>query len=571
MAKEHEQALIAEFGAETIHGGRLVARMLKREGVEVVFTLSGGHIAAIYEGCKHEGIRVVDVRHEQSAVMAAEGWARVTGKIGVALVTAGPGVTNAMTGIANAFQAGSPVIIIAGRAPLSQDGMGGLQELDHIGMVRPVTKYARTVYETRRIAQYVGDAFRAALSGKPGPAFLDIPFDLLNNLIPVTDAVIPAPGYRAIYGSEAHPQIVEEAAELLAQAERPAIMAGGAVWWCRGVAPFRQLVENLQIPTYLNGMGRGLLPSDHPLFFSLSRKHALKNADVLLIIGTPLDFRLNFGEGIGADTKIIWMDVEPREVGVNKSPTLAIAADVGLALDQIIRALNLPGWRNKGESNARHDWLKTLHENEAKQLAKDEPLMNSDAVPIHPLRLCREIRDFLDRDATVIGDGGDIVTFGARVIRVNEPAHWLDPGAMGTLGVGPGYAIAAKLARPDKQVLLLFGDGSFGLNGMDLEAMARQNIPVVCVIGNDGAWGQIKHPQKMFFGNSIAAELSQTVQYEKMAEGLGGYGERVERPEDICPALERAFEFAKQRQKPALINVITDPTVAYGRSSVVGL
>jgi acetolactate synthase-1/2/3 large subunit len=545
--------------------------MLKREGVEVVFTLSGGHIAAIYEGCKHEGIRVVDVRHEQSAVMAAEGWARVTGKVGVALVTAGPGVTNAMTGIANAYTAGSPVLVISGRAPLSQEGMGGLQELDHVGMVRPVTKSARTVYETRRIAEYVGDAFRTALTGKPGPVFLDIPFDLLNNLIPVKEAAIPGANYRITGGYEANPQLIEEAAALLAAAERPAMMAGGAVWWCKGVDTFRNLVENLRVPAYLNGMGRGLLPADHPYFFSLSRKNALKGADVILLIGTPLDFRLNFGEGFGKDTKIIWLDVDPRDIGVNKAPTVGIAADVGLALEQLIIALDLPGRNTQAESPARNDWLNLLREAENKALAKDEPLMNSDSVPVHPMRLCREIRDFLDRDATVIGDGGDIVTFGARVIRVNEAAHWLDPGPMGTLGVGPGYAMAAKLARPDKQVLLLFGDGSFGLNGMDLEAMARQNIGVVCVIGNDGAWGQIKHPQKQFFGNSIAADLSQAVKYEKMAEGLGGYGERVERPEDIRPALERAFEFARRENKPALLNVLTDPSVAYGRSSVVGL
>lgn len=555
---------------ENVHGGWLVAKMLRREGISTVFTLSGGHIAPIYDGCVREAIRVVDMRHEQSAVHAAEGWARVTGGCGVALLTAGPGVTDGVTGVANAFQAPSPIIVLGGRSPLSQDGMGGLQEIDQTGIMRPITKMARTVYETRRIPQYMADAFRYALSGKPGPVFLDFPFDVLSNIIPTGDVTKIADGYRIKNGAyEANPRLVDEAAELLADADRPVIMAGGAVWWCQATTALRELASALQAPVFLNGMGRGLLPGDDPLFFNLCRKTALQNADVALLIGTPLDFRLNFGDSFGKQTKIIWVDIDPEEIGANRSPAVGLAGDVRLTLEQLGIALDLRSSQAKERAHGtvRQEWLRLLREAEAKAYAKDEAMMNSDSIPIHPLRLCREIRDFLDRDATVVGDGGDIVTFGARVIRANEPAHWLDPGQMGCLGVGPGFAIAAKLARPNKQVLLLSGDGSFGLNGMEFDTMVRHKLPVVCVIGNDGAWGQIKHPQVQFFGHATAADLAPAIRYDKVVEALGGYGELVEKPEDIRPALERAFASGL----PACVNVLTDPKVSYTRGSVIGL
>lgn len=547
------------------HGGWLIAKMLKREGVDTVFTLSGGHIAAIYDGCLREGIRVVDTRHEQSAVHAAEGYARVTGKLGVALLTAGPGVTDGVTGIANAFQAPSPILVLAGRSPLSQDGMGGLQEMDQVGLVKPITKWARTAYETKRLPSLMAEAFRQALSGKPGPVFLDIPFDILTAMLPEKEAPLPDDGYRVLGSYAANPGQIELAAQLLSQAERPVVMAGGAVWWSRGVAALHQLAETLQAPVYLNGMGRGLLPSDHPLFFSLSRKQALQNADVALVIGTPLDFRLNFGEVFGKQTKIIWLDLEPRDIGANRSATVGIAADVRLALEQLNQALS-----DKPQTvgcSTRQDWLLGLRDAEAKAYAKDEPLMQSEANPIHPMRLVRELRDVLEPDATIIADGGDIVTFGARVLRVNEAAHWLDPGQMGCLGVGPGFAIAAALARPGKQIVLLMGDGSFGLNGMDFETMVRYNLPVVCVIGNDGAWGQIMRPQVQFFGHTTAGELSPGIRYDKVVEAFGGHGEFVTEPEQIRPALERAFASGKT----ACVNVVTDPNVGYNRSSVIGL
>jgi acetolactate synthase-1/2/3 large subunit len=543
--------------AEIALGGWLVAHALKREGVEVVFTLSGGHIAAIYDGCVREGIRVMDTRHEQAAVHAAEGWAKVTGRAGVALLTAGPGVTDGVTGIANAYQAGSPIIVLGGAAPVSQFDRGALQELNHAELVRPITKWTRTVVETARLPEFVASAFRQAESGRRGPAFLELPMDVLNNIIPAEQAFIPSEGYRTTGRTLGDPALVERAADILSHTERPVIMAGTAVWWCQAAETLRAFAERVQAPVFLNGGGRGSLPPEHPLFHALARKQALGSADVIVLIGTKLDFRLNYGQPplIPEDAKIIWLDVAPEDIGVNRGAVAGLAGDVGAVMAQITDALTAP---------VNHEaWLRTVGAAEAQAREQDERLMRSDAMPIHPMRLCREIRDFLDRDATVIGDGGDIVSFGGRVLNMAEPGHWLDPGPLGCLGVGTGYAIAAQIARPGKQVLILHGDGAFGLNGMEFETMARHNLPVVSVIGNDGAWGQIKHPQMAALGHATAAELKPGIRYDRMVAALGGYGELVERPEDIRPALERAFASGK----PACINVLTDPEVVYGRTN----
>jgi acetolactate synthase I/II/III large subunit len=562
VTQETEQFGPREMPPGVTHGGWLAAKILKQEGVDTVFTLSGGHISALYDGCLREGIRVIDTRHEQSAVHAAEGYARVTGKPGVALLTAGPGVTDGVTGIANAFQAPSPVVVLAGRSPLSEEGMGGLQEMDQVGLVRPITKWAKTAYETKRIPALVAEAFRHATAGRPGPVFLDIPFDILSALVPDKDIYIPQSGYRVSGNPAANPEQIQQAADLLASAEHPVIMAGGAVWWSQGVSALHRLVETLQIPVYLNGMGRGLFRHDHPLFFSLSRKQALQNADVAFVIGTPLDFRLNFGKVFGSATKIIWLDLDAREIGHNRPATVGIVADVRLALESLHAALD-----GKTVPDARREWVAGLREAEKAAYAKDEPLMNSDANPIHSMRLVRELRDVLDPDATIVADGGDIVTFGARVLRVNHAAHWLDPGQMGCLGVGPGFAIAAALARPGKQVVLLMGDGSFGLNGMDFETFVRYNLPITVVIGNDGAWGQIMRPQVQMLGHPTAGMLAPGIRYDKVAEAFGGHGEFVTEPSEIRPALERALKSGK----PSLVNVVTDPKIGYARSSVIGL
>jgi acetolactate synthase-1/2/3 large subunit len=540
-----------------VHGGLLIAEMLKREGVETVFTLSGGHIAAIYDGCVRRGIRVMDVRHEQVAVHAAEGWAKVTRQPGVALLTAGPGVTDGVTGIANAYLGGSPVLIFGGAAPIAHWDQGALQEMRQLELVRPITKWARTVVQTRRFAEYTAAAFREATASKRGPVFLECPMDVLNALIPTAEATIPGPGSRTIAKPQGDPALISQAVALLERAERPVIFAGTTVWWDDAAEPLRTLAETVQAPVFLNGGGRGSLPPDHPLFFSLARKTALGGADLVLLVGTKLDFRLNYGQPplISENAKLIWLETAAEDIGVNRGADVGIPGDVGAVMTQIAHVLR---------AAINHDvWLATVREAEDHAREAEEVLMRSDAEPIHPLRLCRELRDALERDAYVIGDGGDIVSYGARVINAWEPGHWLDAGPMGTLGAGTGFAIATKLARPDNQVAVLFGDGAFGLHGMEFETMCRHNLPVVGVIGNDGQWAQIKHPQKAMLGHATAADLAPGIRYDQMVEAFGGYGELVRRPEDIRPAIERAFASGR----PACVNVLTDPGVVYSRST----
>jgi acetolactate synthase-1/2/3 large subunit len=548
-----------------IHGGWLVAKVLKKEGVEVVFTLSGGHIAAIYDGCVREGIRVVDTRHEQAAVHAAEGWAKCTRTPGVALLTAGPGVTDGVTGVANAYLAGSPILVIGGAAPLSLWDRGALQEMNQIDLLRPITKWARTVHETARLSEYTSIAFRQMLSGKPGPTFLEMPMDVLNNFVEseASEAYVD-PGepasYRPAGRSAPETEHVLKAAAILEQVQRPVIMAGTAVWWCDAAEPLRRLAERIQAPVFLNGAGRGCLPPTHPLFFSAARRKALEGADTILAIGTRMDFRLNHGQPplIPAGAKLIWFDLAGEDIGANRGAAVGLVGDVGISMSQVAEA---------ARQHEEGEWLRYIRMEERRALERDAASLNSAAVPIHPMRLCREIRDFIDEDTTVVGDGGDIVSYGGRVINVYKPGYWLDPGPMGCLGTGTGFAMAAQLARPGKKVLILHGDGAFGLNGMEFESMARQKLPVVSVIGNDGAWGQIKHPQKAIVGHTTAAELSPGIRYDKVVEALGGYGELVERPEDIRPAIERAFASGL----PACVNVLMDPEKPYGRSTNVAV
>jgi acetolactate synthase-1/2/3 large subunit len=543
------------------HGGMLIAHILKREGVEVVFTLSGGHIAAIYDGCVREGIRVMDTRHEQVAVHAAEGWARVTRQPGVALLTAGPGVTDGVTGVANAYQSGSPVVIFGGAAPLDQVDRGALQELRHVELVSSITKWARTVTSTKRVAEYTAMALRKATTGRYGPVFLECPMDVLNNIIPTEEAVMPDERAPDPDRTRADTREVVRAAALLARAERPVIFAGSTVWWDDAATALRSLAERLNAPVFLNGSARGSLPPDHPLLCAQARRAALGEADVILLVGAKLDFRLGYGQPplIPATAKLVWLDTQAEDISANRGAEVGLAGDVGLNMAAIEAELGEPG--------DHADWLERIRAVEEQALAKEEALMASDTTPVHPLRLCRDLRDALDRDAYVVGDGGDIVSFGARVLTPWEPGHWLDAGPLGTLGAGTGFAIAAKLARPDKQVAILFGDGAFGLNGMEFETMARHNLPIVAVIGNDGQWAQIKHPQRAMLGHSTAADLAPGIRYDLMAQAFGCHGELVERPEDIRPAIERAFASGK----PAVVNVLTDPTVVYGRSTQVAV
>jgi len=536
----------------TITGGHLVARALKAEGIEAIFTLCGGHIMDIYDGCVDAGIRIVDVRHEQAAAHAADAWTRLTGIPGCAVVTAGPGLTDTVTAVANAWRAQTPMLVIGGQGPLQQAHMGALQELDHVGLLRPITRFATTVYHTERIPDIISTAFRQAYSGRPGPVFVEIPADVLFSSVDER-AVIDPGKYRSPGKTYGDVRLVEEAARLLKHAQRPAVLAGSQVWHCRGVVELQTLAEGLSLPVYLNGSARGALPSGHPLLFVRSRHEALAKADVMLVVGTPFDFRLGYGRRLAADAKVLQVDLDYGELGHNRSVDIGITGDAAAVLGQLAAAA---GRAVPGQTKA---WLDSLRAAEQKALEKDRQFLNSDAVPIHPLRLAKEINDFLTEDTIFIGDGGDVVTFSASVIQTHRPGQWLDPGPLGTLGVGMPFAIAAKVARPDREAFILFGDGAFGLNGFEFDTAVRFNLPVVSVVGNNAAWNQIRYGQISRYGEARGdvANLLAPTRYDRVVEALGGYGEHVTEPKDIRPALERA----RASGKASCVNVMIDPNV----------
>jgi len=535
------------------HGGRLVARRLKAHGVSKLFTLSGGHLFSIYDGCREEGIDIVDVRHEQTAAFAAEGWAKATRQPGVAALTAGPGVTNGMSAMASAQMGNSPIVVLAGRAPAMRWGQGSLQEIDHVGFVAPLTKLAATPDSTAEIPGLVDDAFLAAQAPHSGPAFVDFPLDLV-----FSEAAVPTEGRTApaaAAGPEPDGRAMERALALLREAERPVIMAGTNLYWGHGEGALLRLAEERGIPVFLNGMGRGCVPADHRLAFSRARGDGLKGADLALVIGVPMDFRLGFGASFGEETEIVAID---RAEPVRDHPR-PVAAELYGGLPAILDA-------SRAEARSAPDttsWVTHLRDRETALRAQETQALNDPRSPLHPMRLYKELGEMLDRDAIVIGDGGDFVSYAGRVVPTFQPGCWMDPGPFGCLGSGPGYALAAKLAHPGRQVILLQGDGAFGFAGMEFDTLARHGVNVVSVMGNNGIWALEKHPMELLYGYSVAAELRPGTRYDKVVEALGGHGELVERPEDVKPALARALESGL----PALVNVLTDPAVVYPRRS----
>jgi acetolactate synthase-1/2/3 large subunit len=532
------------------HGGRIVAKVLRSRGVDHLFTLSGGHLFSIYDGCKEEGIGILDVRHEQTAVFAAEGLAKATRGLGVAALTAGPGVTNGISAIAGAQANNSPIGVLGGRAPEMRWGSGSLQEIDHLPFVSPLVKSARTAKAPGEIAALTAAALDLAAAAPSGPTFLDYPLDVVFSEAevaipepPVVPAAEPAAG-------------VEEAAKLLAKAERPAIMAGSGLYWGHGEGELRALAEALSIPVFLNGLGRGCLPADHELAFSRARGIALKGADVALVVGVPMDFRLGFGGSFGEETKIVRLDVAANALTANRMPEVDLVGDVRASLAAIREGAG-PGEPRGGR------WLQELRRVEEEKRAAEQEELNDPRAPLHPVRIYRELAEVLDRDAIVVSDGGDLVSYAGRFIDTFEPGCWMDPGPFGCLGAGPGQAIGAKVAHPDRQVCLLLGDGAFGFAGMEFDTMARHGLGVVGVMGNNGIWALEHHPMKFLYGYSVAAELRPETRYDQLVESLGCDGVLVRDPKELRPALERAFESGR----PTLVNVLTDPEVVYPRKS----
>ena len=530
------------------HGGELALAALRAAGVREMFTLSGGHVFPLYDAAHRVGFPIYDVRHEQSAVFAAEAVAKLQRRPGLAVLTAGPGVTNGISGLTSAYFNASPVLVLGGRAPAFRWGAGSLQEIDHVPLVTPVTKHAATVPTTDEIPAAVTTALTAALTPHRGPAFLDLPLEVVFS---VSEADAPRPP--AVPVLEPDREEVEKAARLIAAARRPVIIAGSDVYTGNAVGALREAAEALQVPVFTNGMGRGALPPEHPLAFVKARRTALNNADVVVVIGTPLDFRLGFGDF--GDAQVVHIVDAPGQRAGHAVPVVSPAGDLRLILSALADDV-----RDR-EDHA--PWVADLRVAEDAARARDAEEMASETDPIRPARVYGELRRVLDRDAVTIGDGGDFVSYAGRYLEPAVPGTWLDPGPYGCLGTGMGYAMGARLTYPDRQICVLMGDGAAGFSLMDVESLVRQKLPVVIVVGNNGVWGLEKHPMRAMYGYDVAADLQPGLRYDDVVRALGGAGETVTKSADLGPALRRAFGSGV----PYLVNVLTDPLDAYPRSS----
>jgi acetolactate synthase I/II/III large subunit len=545
------------------HGGALAVAAAARHGVEEMFTLSGGHVFPLYDGAVKADppLRLVDVRHEQTAVFAAEATAKLLRRPGLAVLTAGPGVTNGISAVTTAHFNGSPVLVLGGRAPTGRWGAGSLQELDHPPLLAPVTKHAGTVGDTAAIPGAVDRALLLAAEPHRGPVFLDLPIEAL-----FTQATAELPDPPPPAAREPDPEALEEVARLLAEAQRPVLVLGSDVWADGAEAAAARAAATLGLPVVANGQGRGIVPPDAGLLVTRARSAAFGGADLVLVAGAPLDFRLGYGgfgnRGDGGGAKVVHLVDAPGQLARHVHLDGAGAGDLGLILDGLVEA----AVRQAGPAAAaggRDQWLRGLREQATAAVERDRALLESDAEPIHPARIYGELRRQLADDAVVIGDGGDFVSFAGRYLEPARPGGWLDPGPYGCLGTGLGYALAARLARPGAQVVLLLGDGAAGFSLMDVDTLVRHRLPVVIVCGNNGIWGLEKHPMRMLYGYDVAADLQPGCRYDEVVRALGGAGELVRSPGEIGPALARAFDAGV----PYLVNVATDPEVAYPRST----
>ncbi len=539
------------------HGGALAVEVARGHGVTHMFTLSGGHVFPLYDGAVRADppLPLIDVRHEQTAVFAAEATARLTRSPGLAVVTAGPGVTNSVSAVTTAHFNGAPVVVLGGRAPDYRWGAGSLQEIDHPPLLAPVTKQAWTEHATAQVAGSVDEAFRLAATPHRGPVFLDVSLEALYDQ--ATAGLRPEAGSPP--GAGPDPGVVSDIAGRLAEAQRPVLVLGSDVWLDGAEDAARACAEAWSLPVIANGQGRGILPAGHPQLVTRARSTAFREADLVVVAGAPLDFRLGYGQFGAGDEKALVVHVadSPGQIATHCPLAAAAAGD----LSAFFAALGAEA--GGGEFEARQAWLTRLRETAQAAIEADAPLLASQATPIHPMRIYGELNRLLADDAVIIGDGGDFVSFAGRLVEPARPGHWLDPGPFGCLGTGLGYAIAARLARPSSQVVLLLGDGAAGFSLMDVDTLVRHGLPVVMVCGNNGAWGLEKHPMRALYGYDVAADLQPGCRYDEVVRALGGAGELVTEPDQIGPALARAFASGV----PYLVNVITDAEAAYPRST----
>ncbi|HET7196039.1 MAG TPA: acetolactate synthase [Nocardioides sp.] len=541
------------------HSGELAVAVARAHGVETMFTLSGAHVFPMYDGAvkTEPPMRLIDVRHEQTAAFAAEATGKLTRVPGLAVLTAGPGVTNGLSAVAQAQFAGSPMVVVGGRAPAARWGSGSLQEIDQPPILAPITKQARTLHTANDVLEGVNDAFVAAGSPHRGPTFLDIPLDEFFN-----SASGPLPTATRNRGSEPDSDAIREIAELLAAASRPVLVLGTDVWADGAEESALRFVESAGIPTITNGMGRGLVPGGHPLLATKARGRALGGSDLVIVVGTPLDFRLGYGVFGGDDdtspARVVHVADSPGQVSQHADLAASVSGDLSSVFDGLLTALEQvvrrPDWS---------DWVTDVQATVKTATEKDAALLGAEADPIHPARIYGELVPRLADDSVVIGDGGDFVSFAGKFVEPRRPGGWLDPGPYGCLGAGLGSAIAARIARPSAQVVLLLGDGAAGFSLMDVDTLVRHNLPVVMVMGNNSAWGLEKGPMQMLYGYDVAADLAPQTRYDEVVRALGGAGETVTDPREIGPALDRAFA----ANAPYLVNVITDVEAAYPRKT----
>jgi acetolactate synthase-1/2/3 large subunit len=563
-----------------MHGGDLIAQVLERQGVKWLFTLCGGHISPILTGAKALGIQVIDVRHEATAVFAADAVARLTGVPGVAAVTAGPGVTNTITAIKNAQLAQSPVVLLGGATATMLRGRGALQDIDQMALFAPHVKLCETVGRVKDLVSTLERAFDVAQSGVPGPVFVECPVDLLYDEATVREMIgakaasdvkslpdmavqlyLRAHLARVFAGASrvrpgpkrtpevptAFPHAITRGAKLVANAERPLVLVGSQAT-VRGPESMRRLREALErigAPVYLSGMARGLLGAKHPLLYRHKRTQALRDADVVVLAGVPCDFRLNYGLQIGRKTKIVAINRSEQDARKNRRPTQAIIADPCETLQSIARAMDagadrLAPWKDRlrtrdGERETEIDT----------QAAIEVPL-------VHPLRVCKAIDAHLADNSVLVADGGDFVATASYVTAPRGPLSWLDPGVFGTLGVGAGFAIGAKLVRPDAEVWLLWGDGSAGYGIAEIDTMLRHKLGIIAVVGNDASWAQIARDQVHLLGDEVGTVLRRT-DYDRVAEGLGGAGLRLDDVAKLDEVMTSAKAIARGGM-PVLIN-----------------
>jgi acetolactate synthase-1/2/3 large subunit len=547
------------------HAGARAVAAAARHGVTTMFTLSGGHVFPLYDGAVKADppMRLLDVRHEQTAVFAAEATARLARSPGLAVLTAGPGITNGVSAVTTAHFNGSAVVVLGGRAPDYRWGSGSLQEIDHPQLLAPVTKRAWTEHSADGVAAAVDEAFRLAATPHRGPVFLDVALEALFGPAKpaTTDAAGPGADTPAMTGD------VGEIARLIATASRPVLVIGSDVWLGQAEVAARAAIEALRLPVVANGQGRGVLPAGHDLLITRARSAAFGQADLVVVVGTPLDFRLGYGEFGGRDgappARVVHVADAPAQLATQRELASSAAGD--LADFFTVLADAVPGAVPAGQPRLpwQRTWLPQLQAAARAAVAGDRALLTSGADPIHPMRIYGELSKLLAGDAVVIGDGGDFVSYAGKYLEPARPGGWLDPGPYGCLGTGLGYAIAARIARPPAQVVLLLGDGAAGFSLMDVDTLVRHRLPVVMVCGNNGSWGLEKHPMQALYGYDVAADLQPGCRYDEVVRALGGAGELVTHPDGIGPALRRAFDAGV----PYLVNVVTDPAVAYPRST----